>query len=87
MPALIDKACENMMDGSSLNSAAGGMILAATQRYLDEKIVQDRELFKKEFIRAVDETIESAARKLEEHHDACAKQSASKRTAQPLKTP
>ena len=85
MGGLIALSSERMTD-SGVNGACAALLMEATSQYLDMKVTEDRELFKKEFIKGVDRAIDTANKYLEETHDACTKSSTEKCSAQPPTT-
>lgn len=85
---LLKIACAHMESGkSSMDGTAGAIIMEATSEYLDLKQQQNRELFKKEFILALDLAVQSTRRHIEESYDTRTEQSAEKRSTQSPTTP
>jgi len=75
------------MTGDGTNGACAALLMEATSQYLDMKLIEDRELFKKEFILGVDRAIEIANKYIEEAHDTRTKQSTQERSAESPTTP
>lgn len=85
MPSLHETAV-NRLDGDGLNSAAAAVIIEAISQFLDMKQKENKELFKTEFILALDRSIESAGRHIEETYDTGTEQSTQGSASGSLKT-
>ncbi|MCZ6775234.1 MAG: hypothetical protein O7D34_02115 [Ignavibacteria bacterium] len=87
MAGMAQSAYTQMMNSPGINAATGALISEATTQFLDIKWKQNKELFKTEFILALDRAVEAASRHLEESYDTCTEQSAEERSNQSPTTP
>ncbi len=85
-PSQLHETALQRMHEDGINSICGALVMEATSQYLDLKEKQDKELFKTEFILALDRAVERAGRSVKERYDEGTEQSAEERTAQPPAT-
>jgi len=84
---LMGTAFKHTRDSNGVPAAAGALLLDAACRFLDDRMAEDLERFKTQFIHSLDEAVQHAHVALGKSNDTSTKQSTEECSAQSHKTP
>ena len=87
MRIMLGTAFDHIKNSGGIQAAAGALLLDAASRFLDDRMAEDLERFKTQFIHALDESVQVAHVQLGKCNDTSTKQSTEECSAQPHKTP